>query len=282
MKKAIFIVLVLFMQTEILSAQQIMKFNGIKGEYIVDANADISLKVAFEKAVNEAKMEALRRAGVTENVSSSDIMTSSESGDSFKEEMNSFVSVEINGAVLNDSIVEKKSSTNQFGNLVAQVLINVDVIKYDTRADASFDFKVDGVKEYYESGDLMNFSFLPYSEGYLKIFNVNDSESFVVFPYSSTEYPFLNDTIDRKFKPNTLVHFPINKMMGDPATKQVGYALSTEAAREHNYMILVYTKQNVPFKGNLNYKSVLNWIYRITPDQRKVQFFDFVIVNKKI
>ena len=58
--------------------------------------------------------------------------------------------------------------------------------------------------------------------------------------------------------------------MGDPATKQVGYALSTESAREHNYLILVYTKQNVPFKGNLNYKSVLNWIYRITPDQRKV------------
>ena len=227
-------------------------------------------------------MEALRKAGVTENVSSSDIMTSSESGAGFKEEMNSFVSVEINGAVLNDSIVEKKSFTNQFGNLVAQVLINVDVIKYEARADASFDFKVEGVKEYYENGDLMNFTFLPYSGGYLKIFNVNDSESFVVFPFSSTEYPFLNDTIDRKFKPNTLINFPVNKMMGDPATKQVGYALSTEAAREHNYLILVYTKQNIPFKGNLNYKSVLNWIYRITPDQRKVQFFDFVIVNKKV
>lgn len=274
--------LVLFMQTGILAAQQIMKFNGIKGEYIVDSNSDISLKAAFEKAVNEAKMEALRKAGVTENVSSSDIMTSSESGKGFKEEMNSFVSVEINGAVLNDSIVEKKSFTNQFGNLVAQVLINVDVIKYEARADASFDFKVEGVKEYYENGDLMNFSFLPYSEGYLKIFNVNDSESFIVFPFSSTEYPFLNDTIDQKFKPNKLINFPVNKLMGDPATKQVGYGLSTEAAREHNYLILVYTKQNVPFKGNLNYKSVLNWIYRISPDQRKVQFFDFVIVNKKV
>ena len=281
MKRAIFIFLFLFISTGIASAQQILTFGGVKGEYIVDANADITLKAAFEKAVNEAKMEALRKAGVTENVSSSDIMTSSESGAGFKEEMNSFVSVEINGAVLNDSIVEKKSFTNQFGNLVAQVLINVDVIKYEARADASFDFKVEGVKEYYENGDLMNFSFLPYSEGYLKIFNVNDSESFVVFPFSSTEYPFLNDTIDQKFKPHKLVNFPVNKLMGDPATKQVGYALSTEAAREHNYLILVYTKQNVPFKGNLNYKSVLNWIYRITPDQRKVQFFDFVIVNKK-
>ena len=282
MRNVICLILVLFFQTGITSAQKILNFNGIKGEYIVDSNADISLKAAYEKAVNEAKMEALRKAGVTENVSSSDIMTSSESGKGFKEEMNSFVSVEINGAVLNDSIVEKRSFTNQFGNLVVQVLINVDVIKYESRSDVSFDFKVEGVKEYYENGDLMNFAFLPYSEGYLKIFNVNDSESFVVFPFSSTDYPFLNDTIDRFFKPNVGIHFPVNKLMGDPKTKQVGYSLSTDAPREHNYLIFVYTKENVPFQGNLNYKSVLNWIYRIAPDKRKVQFFDFVIVNKKV
>lgn len=282
MRNVILIILVLCIETEIASAQKILTFNGIKGEYIIDSNADISIKSAFEKAVNEAKMEALRKAGVTENVSASDIMTSSDSGTGFKEEMNSFVSVEINGAVLNDTILEKKSFTNQFGNLVVQVLINVDVIKYESRSDPSFNFKVDGVKEYYENGDLMNFSFLPFSDGYLKIFNVNDSESFVVFPFSSTDYPFLNDTIDRKFKPNIKINFPVNKLMGDPATKQVGYSLSTEVAREHNYLIFVFTKENIPFQGNLNYKSVLNWIYRISPDQRKVQFFDFVIVNKKV
>ncbi len=128
-------------------------------------------------------MEALRKAGITENVSSSDIVTSSKAGSGFKEEMN---------------------------------------------------------------------------------------------------YPFLNDTIDRWVKPNVGIHFPINKLMGDPSAKQVGYSLSSDAAREHNYLIFVFTKENVPFQGNLNYKSVLNWIYRIAPDKRKVQFFDFVIVNKKI
>ena len=262
-------------------AQKILSFKGIKGEYIIDSKADISIKTGTERAVNEAKLEALRRAGVTENINASDVMTSTETNSKFKEEMNSFVSVEINGAVLNDSIIEQKSFTNEFGNIVAQVIINVDVIKYETRSETSFDFKVEGVKEYYENDDLMHFSFLPYSEGFLKVFNVNDGESFIVYPFSSKEYPFLNDTINRKFKPNVMVDFPVNKLMGNPATKQVGYMLSTEAERERNYLIFVYTKENTPFKGNLNYKSVLNWIYRLSPDKRKVQFFDFVIVNKK-
>lgn len=61
------------MQTGILAAQQILKFNGIKGEYIVDGNSDINLKAALEKAVNDTKMEALWKAGVKENVSYSNI-----------------------------------------------------------------------------------------------------------------------------------------------------------------------------------------------------------------
>ena len=68
--------------------------------------------------------------------------------------------------------------------------------------------------------------------------------------------------------------------MGNPDTKEEGYMLSTELARERNYLIFVFTKENIPFKIKPTYKNILSWIYSITPEKRKVQFFDFVIVNK--
>ena len=281
MFKLISAVILLIIYTDFVSAQKIVSFKRIRGEYILDAHSEISLKAGYEKAVNEAKLEALRKAGISENVSASDVMITTETKSDFKQEMSSFVAVEIYGAVLNDSIVEQKRLINEFGNIVLQVFINVDVIKYETKSDPSFDFKVEGIKEYYENNDLMSFSFLPYADGYLKVFNVNDTESFMVYPFFNLEYPFLNDEKNRKFLAGEKLEFPLNKLMGDPAKKIVGYSISTQIEREKNFLIFVYTKDNIPFKGTPSYKSVLNWIYRITPDKRRIQFCDFVIVNKE-
>ena len=278
-------VIFFFLFTVVLSnpgyAQQTISLKGIKGEYILAPNAEISLKEAFERAVSNAKQEALRKAGIAENVSASDVLITSQNNAEFKQDLNSFVAVEINGAVLNDSVVERRDFVDQFGNMVVQVFLNTDVIKYEKKPDPSFDFKVEGLREYYENNDLVNFDFFPYANGYLKIFNINDTECFMVYPYSSPDYSFLSDTINRKFIANRKLRFPLNKNIGDSSTGQTGYMMTTRTKRERNYLIFVYTKENILFKDTPEKKNILNWIYRITPDKRKVRFYDFVIVNKQ-
>jgi hypothetical protein len=265
-----------------LFSQKVITIKNIKGSYTLPPKSDISLKTAFEKAVNEAKLEALRKAGVAENIASSDILTTNQTGDNFKQDMNSILSVELSGAILNDTVIEQKTTNDKFGNIVVDVVINADVIKYEHLSDPAFDFKVEGLKEYFENNNLMKFSFLPQADGYLKIFNVNDAENFLMYPYKDNENAQLSDELNYQFKSSQALQFPLNKNMGNPATKEEGYMLYTELARENNYLIFVYTKENIAFIEKPTYKNILSWIYKITPDKRKVQFFDFVIVNKEV
>jgi hypothetical protein len=275
-----FLILLCIAVFQNIEGQKIVKINQAKGEYILPAKSDISDKTAFERAVNEAKLDALRKAGVAENISSSDVLSTSQKGNDFKQDLNSILTVEVSGAVLNDSVVYEKRTIDQFGNTVYHVEIIADVIVYEKKADPSFDFAIKGVREYYENDELMTFSFLPYADGYLKIFNINDKEVSIIYPFFYEKGSSLNDIPNRLFKANENVLFPINKLIGNPDTRQEGYMVSTELPRESNYLVFVYTKENVSYVDKLNFKSVVSWIYRISPDKRKVQFLSFVIVNR--
>jgi hypothetical protein len=280
MKKNYFLLFVLLLPVYSYS-QQIVKIKNVAGEYVLSPKSDVSLKSAFEKATNDAKLNALRKAGVAENISSSDLLTTDQNETYFKQDVKSILAIELNGAVLNDSTISESSSVDQFGNTVVKVTLDVDVIKYTKTSDPSFDFKLEGIKEYYENDDIMKFTFLPYSSGYLKIFDVNDAENYCVYPYEDKHNQQLNDIKNNLFKANQLVQFPVNKLMGNPKTKENGYMLNTELAKEKNFLIFVYTKDDIPFTEKYTYKNILSWIYKITPDKRKVQFFDFEIVNKE-
>jgi hypothetical protein len=260
-------------------SQKIVPIKNVKGEYILPPKSDLSMKIAYEKACNEAKLEALRKAGVAENITSSDVLTSNQKGENFKQELNSILSVELNGAVLNDSIVSESSVIDPAGNTKIQVYLNVEVIKYESVPDPSFDFKVEGLKEYYENENLMRFTFNPYSNGYLKIFNINDAENYVIYPYQDKDNAVLNDSLNHLFRANKSEVFPVNKNLGNNKEGE-GYTLSTNLNREKNFLIFVYTKENIPFMLNPTYKNIISWIYRITPERRRVRFYDFVIVNK--
>ena len=158
--------------------------------------------------------------------------------------------------------------------------LNIEVIKYTHKLDPAFNFKIEGLKEYYENDDLMKFNFMPYSNGYLTVFDINDAENYIIYPYQDKDNVYLNDSLNHLFTANHLIKFPMNKLMGNPKTKEEGYVLSTELEREHNYLIFVFTKDIFPFSKTLTYKSIMAWIYTISPEKRKVLFFDFVIVNK--
>ena len=256
-------------------SQKKIKVQGVKGECII---SNITPEQAKEQAIQEAKREALRRAGISENVGTSSLLKTSENKEGIKQMFNEISTVEINGEVLSYNVTNENKRINEFNNIVVEVTLDAEVIKYDTKRDASFDINVDGIDEQYKNEQVLAFDFIPSEDGYLKIFNMNDTENMLIYPYSDLTNKFLNDVPDRLFKKNEKVKFPINTNFGN--SKETGYTLSTNKRNEFNHLVFVYTKQNIPFYEKINYQSIISWIYSISPDQRVVKYFGFVITNK--
>jgi len=258
-------------------SQKTVKVHRVKGECII---SNITPEQAKEQAIQEAKREALRRAGVSENVGTSSLLKTSENKEGIKQLFNEISTVEINGEVLSYTVTNENKRINEFNNIVVEVTLDAEVIKYDKKRDLSFDIKVDGIDEQYKNEQVLAFEFTPSEDGYLKIFNMNDTENMLIYPYSDITNKSLNDVPERLFKKNEKVSFPINTNFGNPVTKETGYILSTEKRNEFNHLVFVYTKQNIPFYEKINYRNIISWIYSISPDQRVVKYFGFVITNK--
>ena len=257
-------------------SQNTIKVNDVKGECII---SNITPEQAKQKAIQEAKHEALRLAGVSENVGTTSVLKTKEDKDGFKQLFDEISSVEINGEVLSYSITKENKRINEFNNIVIEVTIDAEVIKYDKKKDLSFDVVTQGIEEYYKNEQVLAFDFTPSADGYLKIFNINDTENIIMYPYFDLSNNRLNDVPDRLFKKNEKIRFPINKLFGNPDTKETGYILSTEKQTESNHLVFVYTKQNIPFYKSVNYQNIISWIYSISPDQRVVKYYGFLITN---
>lgn len=267
----------IFPWTSTIYCQEIISLTNITGEYIVGKGSDLTLKQGEHRAYMEAKTKALKEAGIAEMISSTDLLITNEGNHSIEQDMRSVVAVEINGAVLSDTVLSIDYSINNFQGTVITVVINAEVIKYKTELDRSFDFKVDGLRELYKQGDLMTFTFAPYQEGYLKIFNFNDSESFVLYPYDNSQYPFLNDNKNFKFAAYSNNRFPMNALIGSPDTKEPGYLIESNQSRENNSLWFVFLKSNLPYNSKLDFKNFQKWLYSIPPDQRTVKIYDYIV-----
>src|SRR6056297_2713214 len=142
MKKNMLIQIVIFCLITPLFAQKEIKVKGIEGSYII--SQDITPKQAKEKALEEAKKNALREAGISENISSTNVLATDADKEDMEQVFNEFSSVEINGKVIDWEIISEEKYEDQYGNFVVKVVINADVVKYRKEQDKSFRFKVEG------------------------------------------------------------------------------------------------------------------------------------------
>lgn len=278
MKNALVVSILLTIFNLNVLSQHTIKVQDVKGECII---SNITPEQAKEQAIQEAKREALRKAGVSENVGTSSLLKTSEDKAGIKQMFNEILTVEINGEVLSYIVTKETKKINEFNNIVIEVTINAEVIKYDKKKDPSFDIKVDNIDEHYKEGQVLVFDFTPSADGYLKIFNMNDTENSIIYPYFDSTNKSLNDFPDRLFNKNEKIKFPINRLFGNPKTKETGYLLSTDKQNEFNHLVFVYTKQNIPFYKTVNYQNIISWIYSISPDQRVVKYFGFMVTNKE-
>lgn len=254
----------LFFLTLNLLAQKTVHLKGIKGQAFI--SGDISPNQAKQLAINDAKINALKAAGIGENINSYQLLFNSQEKNEYSQFFTSDIQSEIQGAVESFDIINQTTIRKSDIELYIEVTIDASVIKYDTKSDTNFDVFVDGIKGVYNNNDKLTFGVKTSKPCYLTIFNISDTEATLMFPNNFEK--------NNLFNPLKTYQFPI---------AQVDYILETEMKdKEVNRLIFVFTKTSVPFiKMNddqlTTSDAIFSWIYNIMPDQRKVEYRSIVI-----
>jgi len=267
----IFVIISVLLPLNVLSQKE-MKVTA-RGSYEA---RDLTLEEVKNKAIDEAKKNAMVQAGIAENVKVSDFLYTFEDDEKFKEIFQSFVSTETGAEIMVEDVKELKRDINEFGNILIEVEISAIVYKHADKKDPALVIKVDGIKELYLEDDPLDFSFTPSKDGYLKIFNVTDEKAFILYPFNDPAYSYLKDDPDHLFKKNEKVHFPVNQNMD-------GYYFgidNEEKEKEYNLLIFVYTKENIPFMEDVKVNDIMKWIYQISLEDRVVEQYGIIVKRK--
>ena len=133
-----------------LHAQESVKVKGAQGRWQV--SDDITLKEAEERALMEAKKEALRKAGVMENVWSVFGQITQENGSEFHEAYSQMNVLAIGGMInITNKKVEEVWDVNS-RSLYKVVTIDA-VVQKSQKSDPSYALEVKGIAPLYKSGE---------------------------------------------------------------------------------------------------------------------------------
>jgi hypothetical protein len=241
--------------------QEEIRVGGAEGFCII---SNITPEQAQKRALKEAKINALRMAGIPELIHSTDILNLSEHSGDFQQLFNSISSVEIFGAVTNFEIIKEDRFEDDFENWVSYVVINATVQKWEKIADPEFFFNVSGIDNVYRAGEYLEFSVFPSKKGYARIFLFdNDLKADQIFPNDYESNNLLEEGVGYNFPQNPMIN----------------YTLTCNNQEEMNNVVFILTKKNIKFLEEINYQSVIEWIYSISPEDRAVSFHSIKILK---
>jgi hypothetical protein len=246
-----------------ITAQEIKQVNNIKGTSYI--SGDISPNQARIQALNDAKVNALIAAGIEEHINSYQLLFTSQQNNDYTQLFNSDIQTEIQGAVQSYTIISNKVYCKNDNEVVYEILINANVIKYNTKPDITFDANIEGIKAAYNNNEPITFTINVSQDCYLTIFNITDKEAFLLYPNAYEKQTLLS--ANKKYR------FP---------TTQINYIANTEKTFDTNRLIFVFTKKQIPFiKMNKDQfttpENIFSWIFSIMPDQRNVKYLTYTI-----
>jgi hypothetical protein len=224
--------------------------------------------MAKGQALNDAKINALKNAGISEHIQYYQLLFTSQQKKDYSQFFSSDIQSEMQGAVKSYDIKNSRIYCKSEFEIIYEISIDADVIIYESKPDPAFDIKIEGVKAAYNNGDNLTFSVKTTQEGYLTIFNITDTKSFMLYPNAIEKLAVS--------KPIDIRTYPIAK---------VDYSLQNNLKQdETNQLIFVFTKELIPYiKMDNNQitapENIFSWIYSIAPDQRKVEYLTFSIIR---
>lgn len=249
---------------QLLHSQKIKETVGVVGSALI--SGDVSPNQAKQQALNDAKTNALKMAGIGEQINSYQLLFTSQQKNDYSQFFSSDIQTEIQGAIQSYTVKNERVYCKNEFEIVSEVTIDASVIKYETKPDVTFDAVIEGVKGAYNNDENLNFSVKTSQPSYLTVFDITDKEAFVLYP----------NVYEKQIptKPFEYLNFPV---------ANINYTLHTDLKdKETNRLIFVFTKTSVPFiKMDKNQvttnENIFSWIYSIMPDQRKVDYKTLLI-----
>jgi hypothetical protein len=243
-------------------AQETRTVEDIRGVWII--SDDITPVYARAKAIDEAKAEALRMAGVPEYVAESNLLYTTEKDNKINDVHESLISTAVSGEISGFQVIKEEKKINEFGNLAYEVWINATVVLHKTSKDPGFNVDVNGIRDTYRSPEELVFDVMPSKAGYLNIFILADDESLLLYP-NKFEKPV-------RLEGGTTYKFPVSRALD--------YEVSSEKSMEVNHLVLVYTKTEVPFREKETMEKILHFVATIDPAQKCVRSFSILIKQR--
>ena len=239
-----------------------IKLKNIKA-YAVGAENQTPEQVK-QRALNEAKLIALQKAGVTEQITAYSDFITKENENQIEEIFNSNVLNDMQGVVQDVELLSEEKKINNQGLLEVHITANITVLKFKSGMDPSFDLWVDGIKPVYNEGDNLEFTVKPNKNAFLRAFVITETnEAYQLFP-NDYEGNF-------EMKEKESYFFP---------RAAIDYQLKPEKEKEGHRLILVTLKSDIPYNREVSYKALMDWIFQIPPDQRRITTFSFdVYIN---
>lgn len=269
MEKILLVIAVFFSISATYSQdKEIKHITGAKGRYLIVGS--ISEEEAKSKALAEAKLEALKMAGVAEHIQSYDMLFKSEIGSKFEEVFMSDIQSEIRGAVTNYTQTVRKG-LDEAQNIYVEITIDAEVVLYKVGADPSFKVNISGIKQGYQNKQELTFTIVPSQNCYLNIFNLYERNASLMYPNQYEPQQLFE--AGKKYK------FPLSDMIE-------GYELvKTTKEPEKNKLVFVFTKENIKYvnfelkDGDqvTSFEDMSTWLFSISPDKRVHYFQSFVI-----
>ena len=216
---------------------------------------DLSLSQAEQKALEDAKLNAMRKAGVSERLWSVTGLINEDDGSEFSQVLSRMTTLEVNGLITVKEVNYSEETID--GRRYAVATIDADVKIVDTEVDLTFQMEVDGLKNVYGNGEAMSFKVCIYGhDAYLTIFWFGDNGGSLIYP---------SDFDSRmQFRKNAEYTFPLNQ-----GIEYVMEKLDKSHKMETINFIAVATKRDIPFlEKDITFDSVLKWLYSIPADER--------------
>lgn len=263
MKRLYFILIFSYLISHDCLSQELIHLEGIEGQWII--SNDITPTEARAKALDEAKANALRAAGVPEVIAQSDINYVTEEQGQIQNVFNSMSSIGISGELRSIKLVDEIKTQDSLGNFVISVFINASVVVHENQEDYEFNIKVDGLKDSYLSNEELKFTVTATQDGYLNVFVIDEQEAAIIYP----------NKFEKKLRLEAGKETPF------PRSSAIKYNVTTDDKIDVNWIVLIYTKENTNFREKLNLDELFEFVSNIDNYKKRVKTHSFSIKRNK-
>lgn len=244
------------------SALQAQERKVVVGVGKVQISDDMSPAVARERALQEARLDALRKAGVAEYVSESSALFQESDQTKTDQLFSSIINVETRGEIAEYKVSHEEKKT-EYGYWFQEVVIEAVVYLHTEKPDPSFRAEVKGVREIYYLNDNLTFEVYPSQDAYLRVFILNALHADQLFPNSWEKQHRITAGKSHSF----------------PISGNVDYILETEKQKEVNYIFFLFSKRDFAPPQDNSLNAFWRYIANIPVSEKHVQV-ESVLIRK--